>query len=135
MRAYGLAYSPPGIEAQAVARSARAASEARFFMDFPSWKTSRIVQGARRPANRTFVKPALKVDCGGPGSQAWCRMDWIAPYFEKNAELAVFLAIGVGYWIGKFKVKGVGFGPVTGSLLAGLLIGSFVHVPVSNTAK
>ena len=62
-------------------------------------------------------------------------MDWLLPYFEKNPELAVFLAIGVGYWIGKFKVKGVGFGPVTGSLLAGLLIGSFVHVPVSDTAK
>ncbi|APV51264.1 aspartate-alanine antiporter [Betaproteobacteria bacterium GR16-43] len=62
-------------------------------------------------------------------------MEWLAPYFEKNPELAVFLAIGVGYWIGKFKVKGVGFGPVTGSLLAGLLIGSFVHVPISDTAK
>ncbi|QJR15130.1 aspartate-alanine antiporter [Usitatibacter palustris] len=62
-------------------------------------------------------------------------MEWIAPYFEKNAELAVFLAIGVGYWIGKFKIKGVGFGPVTGSLLAGLMIGSVVHVPVSDTAK
>ena len=62
-------------------------------------------------------------------------MDWLIPYFEKNPELAVFLAIGVGYWIGKFKVKGVGFGPVTGSLLAGLVIGSFVHVPVSDTAK
>ncbi|QJR10822.1 Aspartate/alanine antiporter [Usitatibacter rugosus] len=62
-------------------------------------------------------------------------MHWLLPYFEKNPELAVFLAIGVGYWIGKWKVKGVGFGPVTGSLLAGLLIGSVVHVPVSDTAK
>ena len=62
-------------------------------------------------------------------------MSWLLPYFEKNPELAVFLAIGVGYWIGQFKVKGVGFGPVTGSLIAGLIIGSFVHVPVSTTAK
>src|SRR5262245_35699290 len=62
-------------------------------------------------------------------------MSWLLPYFEKNPELAVFLAIGVGYWIGQFKVKGVGFGPVTGSLIAGLVIGSIVHVPVSNTAK
>lgn len=62
-------------------------------------------------------------------------MQWLIPYFEKNPELAVFLAIGVGYWIGKFKVKGVGFGPVTGSLLAGLLIGTFIKVPVSDTAK
>jgi putative transport protein len=55
--------------------------------------------------------------------------------FEKNPEIAVFLAVGVGYWIGKFKYKGVGFGPVTGSLLAGLAIGAVVHVPVSDTAK
>lgn len=62
-------------------------------------------------------------------------MDWLSPFFTKHPELAVFLAIGVGYWIGKFKVKGVGFGPVTGSLMAGLVIGYFFHVPVSDTAK
>lgn len=62
-------------------------------------------------------------------------MDWLAPYLEKNAEVAVFLAIGLGYWIGSWKVRGVGIGPVTGSLLAGVLIGYFFHVPVSDTAK
>lgn len=62
-------------------------------------------------------------------------MEWLAPYFEKNAEVAVFLAIGLGYWIGSWKVRGVGIGPVTGSLLAGVLIGYFWHVPVSDTAK
>jgi putative transport protein len=62
-------------------------------------------------------------------------MDWLTPLLTKNAEIAVFLAIGIGYWIGKFKVKGVGFGPVTGSLMGGLLIGYFFHVPVSDTAK
>jgi putative transport protein len=62
-------------------------------------------------------------------------MSWLAPLLEKNGEIAVFLAIGLGYWIGKFKFKGVGFGPVTGSLLAGVLIGNVAHVPVSDTAK
>jgi putative transport protein len=62
-------------------------------------------------------------------------VEWLAPYFEKNAEVAVFLAIGLGYWIGSWKVRGVGIGPVTGSLLAGVLIGYFWHVPVSDTAK
>ena len=62
-------------------------------------------------------------------------MDWLAPIFEKNPEIPVFLAIGLGYWFGKFKIRGVGFGPVTGSLLAGVLIGNFWHVPVSDTAK
>jgi len=62
-------------------------------------------------------------------------MDWITPYMTQHPELPVFLAIGIGYWIGKFKLKGVGFGPVTGSLIAGLLIGYLFHVPVADTAK
>lgn len=62
-------------------------------------------------------------------------MDWLGHFFEKNPELPVFLAIGLGYWIGGFKVRGIGFGPVTGSLLAGVAIGSFWHVPVSDSAK
>jgi putative transport protein len=62
-------------------------------------------------------------------------MEWLTPYIEKNPELPVFLAIGLGYWIGNWKVRGVGIGPVTGSLLAGVLIGYFFHVPVSDTAK
>ncbi len=50
-------------------------------------------------------------------------------------EFVVFLAIGLGYWVGGFKMRGVGLGPVTGSLLVGVVIGYFVHVPVSDTAK
>jgi len=62
-------------------------------------------------------------------------MDWIDATFSKYAELAVFLVVGVGYWIGGFKIRGFGLGSVTGSLLAGLLFGSMFNVPVSSTAK
>jgi putative transport protein len=62
-------------------------------------------------------------------------MSWLTPFMTQHPEIAVFLAIGLGYWIGQFKFKGVGFGPVTGSLIAGLVIGYFFHVPVSDTAK
>jgi putative transport protein len=62
-------------------------------------------------------------------------MDWLTPYLTQHPEIGVFLAIGIGYWIGQFKFKGVGFGPVTGSLIAGLVIGYFFHVPVADTAK
>lgn len=62
-------------------------------------------------------------------------MNLLAGYFEKYPEIAVFLAIGLGYWIGSWKVRGIGLGPVTGSLLAGVLVGNFWHVPVSDTAK
>src|SRR5215471_12682193 len=62
-------------------------------------------------------------------------MDWIATTLTKYPELAVFTVVGVGYWIGAFKFHGFGLGPVTGSLLAGLLLGSVVTIPVSSTAK
>jgi len=62
-------------------------------------------------------------------------MSWLAAVFTKYPELAVFLAVGVGYWLGAFKFRGVGLGPVTCSLLAGCLIGYFFKVPVSSTAK
>src|SRR3954471_22797898 len=62
-------------------------------------------------------------------------MTWIATTFTKYPELVVFLVVGVGYWIGAFKFKGFGLGPVTGSLLVGLLLGSLFTVPVSGTAK
>lgn len=62
-------------------------------------------------------------------------MEWLAGLFARNPELPVFLAIGLGYWIGSWKIRGVGIGPVTGSLLAGVLVGYFWHVPTSDTAK
>ena len=62
-------------------------------------------------------------------------MEWLAHLFEKYPEMAVYLAIGLGYLIGTLKFRGAGLGSVTGSLLAGILIGSFFHVSVSDAAK
>ena len=56
-------------------------------------------------------------------------------FLTKYPELAVFLVIGFGYLIGSVKVRGFGLGPVTGSLLAGMLLGYMVEIPVSSTAK
>ena len=50
-------------------------------------------------------------------------------------ELAVYLALGIGYWIGSRKLFGFTLGGVTGSLLAGMLLGALFEVPVSTTAK
>lgn len=49
--------------------------------------------------------------------------------------MAVYLAVGIGYLIGRLKFYGVGLGVVTGSLLGGIAIGNFFHVPVSDQAK
>jgi putative transport protein len=62
-------------------------------------------------------------------------MDWLAKLFTKYPEMAVYLAVGLGYLIGRLKFRGVGLGVVTGSLLGGILIGNFFHVPVSDQAK
>lgn len=62
-------------------------------------------------------------------------MEWLGHLFEKYPEMPVYLAIGIGYLIGALKFRGAGLGAVTGSLLGGILVGNFFHVPVSDTAK
>lgn len=62
-------------------------------------------------------------------------MTWLANLFTKYPEMGVYLAIGIGYLIGRLKFHGVGLGVVTGSLLGGIFIGNFFHVPVSDQAK
>jgi len=62
-------------------------------------------------------------------------MEWLAKVFTKYPEMGVYLAVGIGYLIGRLKFRGVGIGVVTGSLLGGVLIGNFFRVPVSDQAK
>jgi putative transport protein len=60
---------------------------------------------------------------------------WVQDFLAKYPELAVYLAVAIGYVIGRLRIAGIGLGPVTGSLFAGMLIGQFAHVPVSSMAK
>jgi len=62
-------------------------------------------------------------------------MEWLAKLFTRYPEMGVYLAVGIGYLFGRLKFRGVGLGVVTGSLLGGILIGNFFHVPVSDQAK
>ena len=62
-------------------------------------------------------------------------MEWLAKLFTKYPEMGVYLAVGIGYVVGRLKFRGVGLGVVTGSLLGGILIGNFFHVAVSDQAK
>jgi putative transport protein len=62
-------------------------------------------------------------------------LEWLANLFTKYPEMGVYLAIGIGYVVGRFKFHGVGLGVVTGSLLGGIFIGNFFHVAVSEQAK
>src|ERR671910_2850327 len=62
-------------------------------------------------------------------------LDWLEQFLVRYPELALFLVIAAGYWIGSFRVGAFSLGPVTGALFAGLFVGQFAHVPVSAMTK
>src|SRR3954452_9546739 len=62
-------------------------------------------------------------------------MGAVQAFLIKYPELAVYLTIALGYLIGRINVGGISFGPVTGSLFAGLLIGQLAEIPIANMAK
>jgi putative transport protein len=62
-------------------------------------------------------------------------MEWMQGLFTKYPELAVYLSLGVGYWVGGRKIRGFALGGATGALLAGIVIGMFFKVPITSMAK
>src|SRR5215510_3599923 len=52
-------------------------------------------------------------------------MEAAAGVLHKYPELALFLSVVLGHVIGRFHFKGVGFGSVVGTLIAGIAIGIF----------
>ena len=60
---------------------------------------------------------------------------WLEQFLVRYPELALFLVIAAGYWIGSFKIGAFSLGPVTGALFAGLFVGHFAQVPVSGMTK
>jgi putative transport protein len=60
---------------------------------------------------------------------------WLEQFLIRYPELTLFLVIAIGYWIGNFKIGSFSFGPVTGALFAGLLMGQFARVPVASMTK
>ena len=60
---------------------------------------------------------------------------WLEQFLVRYPELALFLVIAAGYWIGSFRIGTFSLGPVTGALFAGLAVGNFAPVPVSGMTK
>src|SRR4051812_10331439 len=90
----------------------------------------------RRAAHRFRLLRDDPGRIGGPDGQLRRRaMEWFEGFLVKYPELALFLVISLGAWLGSIKFGGFGLGPVTGSLFAGVLVGQFAHVPVSGMAK
>jgi len=61
-------------------------------------------------------------------------MEWLLNTFREYPSLAVFLTIGVGFWIGKLKFKSFSLGIVTSVLLVGVLVGQ-MDIPISGPLK
>ncbi len=60
--------------------------------------------------------------------------DYIAEIFRNNPVIPIFLTIGLGFWLGGLKYKSFSIGPVTGTLIVGVIIGQ-MDIPVSDTLK
>jgi putative transport protein len=64
-------------------------------------------------------------------------IQWFFATLRSYPEIAIFLALALGYYFGKFTFKGIGLGAVTATLLAGVLIGQIgitISPPLKATA-
>jgi len=59
-------------------------------------------------------------------------MSWFTGTLRSYPEIAIFLSLGVGYWVGGKSFKGFSFGAVTATLLAAIAIGQLGIVISSN---
>src|SRR5499433_1011356 len=60
--------------------------------------------------------------------------EWFAATLRQYPEVAIFLTLALGYYLGKFTFKGIGLGAVTATLLAGVLIGQ-IGISISQPLK
>ena len=61
-------------------------------------------------------------------------MDWITNLLHHYPELAIFITLALGFWIGKFKIKKFTLGTVTSVLLVRVLIGQ-LKIDISGPLK
>src|SRR5947209_6447054 len=61
-------------------------------------------------------------------------LEWFAATLKQYPEIAIFLALGLGYYFGKFTFRGIGLGSVTATLLAGVIIGQ-IGIAISPPLK
>lgn len=60
--------------------------------------------------------------------------EWLASTLQRNPELAIFLTLAAGYWVGAIKFSSFNLGPVTGTLLVGVLVGQ-IGIEISPQIK
>lgn len=61
-------------------------------------------------------------------------IDWFVDTLRNNPSLAVFLTIGIGFFIGQLKYKSFSLGTVTSVLLVGVIVGQ-MNIPIPGPLK
>src|SRR6186713_2344101 len=61
-------------------------------------------------------------------------IDWFFTTLKQYPEIAIFLALSIGYYFGKFTFKGIGLGSVTATLIAAVVIGQ-IGITVNQPLK
>jgi len=61
-------------------------------------------------------------------------LDYIADTLRANPQLAIFITLAIGYWVGSIRFPGFTLGSVTGTLLAGVVIGQ-IGIDISGQVK
>ena len=61
-------------------------------------------------------------------------IDWLTEIFRENQVIPIFLTLGLGFWFGSLKYKSFSLGPVTATLIVGVVIGQ-LDIEISPTVK
>ena len=61
-------------------------------------------------------------------------IDWFTEVFRENQVIPIFLTLGLGFWFGSLKYKSFSLGPVTATLIVGVIIGQ-LDIEISSTVK
>jgi len=61
-------------------------------------------------------------------------IEWLFATLRQYPEIAIFLALALGYYFGAFTFKGIGLGSVTATLLAAVIIGQ-IGITISQPLK
>ncbi|ELP5717447.1 aspartate-alanine antiporter (plasmid) [Enterobacter asburiae] len=62
-------------------------------------------------------------------------MEWFVHTLRTYPEIAIFLSLGIGYWVGDKSFKGLSLGAVTATLIAALVVGSVGGIDISANVK
>ena len=90
--------------------------------------------GAKRKQKALRCTRKLNLKSTHPTRKEQTMMDWFFATLKQYPEIAIFLALALGYYFGKFTYKGIGLGAVTATLIAGVVIGQ-IGITISQPLK